>query len=154
MSVVELFDLASLNLCGPVVWDTPILEKAAGVYVIALADPNLIPTFAASADLTDTFQKRWNVDQEVIYIGRATSLRKRIRQFYRHKHGAPRPHRGGQDIKLLQADVNVYWAVTDNFCEAEKHMIDAFKLQVGQLPFGNKVRSAQSRKKLIPVHQR
>jgi len=146
LSVIKLFDLASLKLCGPVEWNTPIPEKASGVYVIALADP----TFAPSIDLTDAFQKRWNVDQEIIYIGRATSLRKRIREFYRHEHGAPRPHCGGQDIKLLQADMHVYWATTDQYCEAEKRMIDAFKLDVGQFPFGNKMRSAQRRREIYP----
>jgi hypothetical protein len=145
LKVADLFERAFLKMCGPVPWGTPVAESASGVYVITLIDPASVVIDV----LPDVGRRRWNADQEIIYIGRATKLRKRLGQFYRHKFGASSPHRGGQDIKLLQAHMLVYWATSENFREAEKTLIDTFKREVGQFPFGNKVRAAQVRK-IIP----
>jgi hypothetical protein len=150
LKATELFERTQLEMCGPVSWGASVAETASGVYVITLANPAsvLIDVLPASVRL------RWNADQEIIYIGRATKLSKRLSQFYRHKFGAPSPHRGGQDIKLLEANTLVCWAISESFREAEKAMIDIFKSEVGRLPFGNKIASAQNREKIIPAIRR
>ena len=141
LSVPELFRRASLEMRGPVPWATSIPETASGVYVIALADPGANFT----AKLSEDQLKRWNADEEIIYIGKATSIRKRIAQFYRHQYGRSSPHRGGQDIKLLTGATQIYWGVATKFAAAEKTLIDAFFDEVGALPFGNRMRAAQKR---------
>ena len=141
LSVPELFRRASIEMRGPVAWESPVADTSSGVYVIALAEPGANFT----ANLSEDPLERWNADEEIIYIGRATRLRKRIAQFYRHEYGQSSPHRGGQDIKLLTGLTQVYWGLASEFAAAEKSMIDAFREEVGALPFGNRIRSAQKR---------
>jgi hypothetical protein len=52
---------------------------------------------------------------------------------------------------LLEANTLVYWAISESFREAEKALIDIFRSEVGQLPFGNKIAAAQKREKIIPA---
>ncbi|CAA2140603.1 GIY-YIG nuclease family protein [Hyphomicrobium sp. ghe19] len=141
LSVPELFRRASIEMRGPVPWGSPVNDTSSGVYVIALAETAANFT----QNLSEDQLKRWNADQEIIYIGRATRLRKRIAQFYRHEYGRSSPHRGGQDIKLLTGLTQLYWGDATDFANAEKTMIDAFRNEVGALPFGNRMRSAQKR---------
>ncbi len=141
LSVPELFRRASIEIRGHVAWGSAVPDTSSGVYVIALAEPAANFT----AKLSEDQLKRWNADEEIIYIGRATQLRKRIAQFYRHEYGRSSPHRGGQDIKLLTGLTEVYWGSALDFAEAEKAMIDAFHAEVGALPFGNRMRAAQKR---------
>jgi hypothetical protein len=141
LSVPNLFRSASLNMRGPVPWGTPIDETSAGIYVIALVDPTaLFPENLSEAELA-----RWNAGEKIIYIGRATKLRKRMAQFYRHKYGRSSPHRGGQDIKLLEASIQVFWACASDCAEAERAMIDKFFAEVGALPFANRMRAARKK---------
>ena len=81
--------------------------------------------------------------QSVVYIGRAKSVTKRLYQFYRHKFGDRRPHRGGQDILKLPElghTLQVYWAYTDNFEQNERVLIGKFETITGRLPMANKRR--------------
>jgi hypothetical protein len=125
--VSELFEWASVEIRGPVPWGTAVAETASGVYVITLADPASVSV----EHLCEAELRRWNTGQEIIYIGRATRIRRRVGQFYRHEQGRPSPHRGGQAIKLLDAPMQVYWGVTTNSPLAERTMIDAFQTKVG-----------------------
>jgi hypothetical protein len=127
-------------MCGPVPWETAIPETASGVYVVTLVDPKNVTL----ENLSALDRLRWNIDEEVIYIGRGKHLRRRVRQFYCHKHGNPSPHRGGQAIKLLVEPKQVYWAVAENYPDAEHELIEAFRGTVGALPFGNRMRAAQN----------
>jgi hypothetical protein len=140
LSVPELFQTLSLEMRGPVPWNTPIPETSSGVYVIGLVDPT---TFAEN--LSEDERTRWNADEEIIYIGKATKLRKRLAQFYSHKYGRSSPHSGGQDILLLTASTQVYWASVSDCAAAEHDMIGAFCQQVGALPFGNRMRGTSKR---------
>jgi hypothetical protein len=88
-------------------------------------------------------------NQEVVYIGRSVHLRRRLSEFYRHVHGCPRPHRGGEDIKLLTAPKRVFWVKTADYAAAEDRLLQIFQSRVGAMPFGNRVRSA--RPKLPPA---
>lgn len=138
----ELFARASVPMHGPVVWQTPIPENGSGVYVIALADPTRVSLARVEAGELG----RWIGGQEIVYIGRAKHLRRRLRQFYRHQYGNPRPHRGGQSILLLDGEKLVYWGSATDFQQAEHRMIEAFRAAVGAMPFANRVRSAQARR--------
>lgn len=140
ISVQDLFNSAKLTLCGPVDWGEPVADTRSGVYVVTLAD------LAVNIDeLLAPIRRRWNDEQEVIYIGRGKHLRRRIRQFYRHKHGAHSPHRGGQDIILLDRPLLVYWSAVEAYIANERELIDTFKNAVGTIPFGNRIRAAHSR---------
>lgn len=140
--VSELFEAASLEMQGPVSWLTPIEYKSSGVYVITMVDP----TEASIDHLPEAEAKRWNSGQSIIYIGRAQEIRRRLRQFYKHVYGDPRPHRGGQAILLLKCRMQVYWAISSECGVSEEKMIETFCSSVGKMPFANRVRAAQPRK--------
>lgn len=138
----QLFSRASVPMRGPLPWRTPIPENGSGVYVIALAEPSRV-----RVDHLDTDQRsRWVGGEEIVYIGRATRLRRRLSQFYRHRYGDRRPHSGGQSILLLECPMLVYWGPAADFREAEHRMIETFRATVGAMPFANRVRSAQPRR--------
>jgi len=115
-TATELFAAAGLAPSGPEPWLTPIPEKGPGVYAVA------------------------KESGEVIYVGRARrSLRRRLGQFYRHKHGAKSPHRGGQDVLLLlPAPLTVYWAATDQATACERQLLNFFRERTGALPWANR----------------
>jgi hypothetical protein len=129
----ELFEAVGLAPCGPVPWRKPVEEKGPGVYVVArvgsadeLGEEHLVQ------------HARWLPAQPMVYIGKATCLRTRVGQFYRHRHGERRPHRGGQDVLLLTIPLWVFWAVTPEPRTAERTMLQHFKEKVGARPFGNR----------------
>lgn len=131
--VKDLFEQASLSMNGPVPWNTAISETRPGVYVITLVEvPTLPPT------LPENDASHWIADQEILYIGKATSLRDRLTQFYRHRHGDSSPHRGGQAIKLLTCALQVHWGTVDACEVMEDRMIRLFLDAVGSLPFANR----------------
>jgi hypothetical protein len=148
VTITELFNAAGLYPCGPVQWNVvdALTETSAGVYVVGLVSQ---PDQACNAWETPHFDdeivtNRWNRGQPAIYIGRTSrSLRRRLTEFYRHQHGQARPHRGGQDVKLLTCALWVYWAATSDPAIAEDKMIEHFRSKVGRLPFANRVRSAR-----------
>ncbi|WP_143111361.1 hypothetical protein [Hyphomicrobium facile] len=115
------------------------------MYVIGLVDP--AASFAEN--LPEAELSHWNAGQQIIYIGRATKLRRRLSEFYRHVHGRPSPHRGGEAIKLLAASVEVYWGVASDRIKAEHSMIGMFETEVGALPFGNRNRGTKKRSAAI-----
>lgn len=119
-----LFAAAGLAPGEPVAWGEAVPHRGPGVYVIA---------DAAGDEAT------------VVYIGRSVSVRRRIRQFYAHVHGDPRPHRGGQDILLRPHPRIVHWAPASDCAAAERALLDAFRAATGGWPMGNKVRSARPR---------
>jgi hypothetical protein len=141
ITVTEVFGAAGLKPFGPVGWGTPLPETLPGVYVVAVV-----------GDLTDEDyfeppdRERWQRDQPVVYIGRTRQpLSKRIKQFYRHKHGRTSPHRGGQAVLLLLCKLCVYWAPTQAPVEAEREMIEAFLRHTGALPYANRKREVSAR---------
>ncbi|MBP0444848.1 GIY-YIG nuclease family protein [Roseomonas sp. SSH11] len=121
-----LFAQAGLAPCSEVGWGQLVQERGPGVYIIT-ADP-------APRD-----------GQPVVYIGRAKSLSRRLRQFYRHRYGASSPHRGGQEILKLDGQRVVHWARAEVYAEAERLMLEAFRDATGIWPYGNRIRSARMR---------
>lgn len=141
ISAQALFKHVDLTECGPVKWRDPITETGSGVYVVALADPA-----GGVGELPESLVARWIDGQEIVYIGRGKNLGRRLKQFYRHKHGARSPHRGGQDIILLDRPLLVYWSAVEAYVAKEKELIEAFRDAVGTIPFGNRIRAAQNRR--------
>ena len=126
-TVQEIFNAAGLLPCGPVSWGTPIPERSGGVYLIELMQP------------------KEGDGQSIIYVGRIKrSLRRRMREFYKHRYGEKRPHSGGQAILKFAPSLWVYWAPTDACADAEDKMIEQFRKLVGRLPYGNRMRSARA----------
>jgi hypothetical protein len=139
-----LFNAAGLKPSRPVAWGTPVNETRPGIYVISLVanthktcgpmDVSYLPIDA---------KKRWVSSQPVIYVGRTRrSLLRRISEFYRHVHGNRSPHRGGQDVKLLNCPLWVYWCPIEAAVLAEQKMIEEFYVNVGSFPFANRMRGS------------
>jgi hypothetical protein len=135
----ELFEKAGTVSDGFVNWGDAIPEKRSGVYIISLIDMSNI-------EFDDRFEiekKHWNDGQEIIYIGRANQLARRLNQFYRHVYGNKAPHRGGQAILLVKDNKSVRWATTLDYAGTEHRLIQIFEREVGRRPFGNRMRSAR-----------
>jgi putative transcriptional regulator len=140
ITVRELFGAAGLPVFGPVSWDKTVNEMRPGVYVIAtVAKPDERVSPVVPVDLASMVASRWLPRQPVVYIGQtARPLKTRLNEFYRHKHGARGPHKGGQDLKLLvNCPLSVYWSPTERAVAAERKMIEEFVVTTNRLPFGN-----------------
>lgn len=149
MTVAEVFRAAGLLPCGPVRWGTEVLESSAGVYVVARVGVSqagckacalpFIDPLPSDIDLDLVYERqRWLKNEPVIYIGQTRrTIRQRIGEFYRHECGEPRPHAGGQIVKLLQCHQWVYWSPATHAKDCERAMIWAFKKQTTQEPFAN-----------------
>ena len=89
----------------------------------------------------------WLPDECVLYIGLAGQpLRTRVRQYYRTRIGAAKPHKAGWWLKTLSVlgELQVHYAPTDDFKDAEEHMLQAFAAGVSHrtraaLPTGDPV---------------
>ncbi len=89
-------------------------------------------------------KKNWVDGSEVIYIGKATSLRNRLNQYMRFGQGEDIGHYGGRFIWQLKdsRDLQVCWKATPGKDprEVEKQMIQKFKASHdGKRPFANLV---------------
>lgn len=121
MTVAEIFQKANLSPSRTVPWGADVPETSAGVYVIARVDdpevgcnPCGLPFIAPLPpnlvlDL-EYEQQRWLPNEPILYVKTDRPLRKRVREFHRHKCGDTSPHAGGQVLKLLECDLWVYWA--------------------------------------------
>lgn len=83
--------------------------------------------------------KRWISETRIIYIGKATSLRSRLRQFRDFGNGKPVGHWGGRYLWQLDAShrLLVAWRTVDDFAREESSMLAAFVTDFGRLPFAN-----------------
>jgi uncharacterized protein (DUF433 family) len=132
----HLLRLAGLELGGITDWNSDIPSKSSGVYVITTEETRVV-----ISALDSERQARWITGQEIVYIGRASHLSRRLRQFRSHRYGADSPHRGGQDILLLGGSLTIHWAEAEEYKEAEAKLISLFaKHHDGKLPFGNRQR--------------
>jgi hypothetical protein len=138
-------------------WKTPIPVRGSGVYIVFLSDDpskgnGLVPCApleqaavaawlwrvpalqidgaqCGSADvLLNRLAGFWLSDENIVYIGKATSLRGRVGDYYRTPLGDPRPHAGGHWVKTLAilGGARVYFAETPNHEEAEQRLLYAF----------------------------
>lgn len=106
------------------------LEKGTGGYFKG-KDPNVE---------LDVLQKKWVDDTNVVYIGKATDLQKRLNQYFRFGNGKNVGHYGGRYIWQLENSKNlmVCWkALEEESREAEKELSNLFMSKFNKLPFAN-----------------
>lgn len=125
-----LFREADLNISGCTAWNVPPNNPRPGVYVVSLPSTGIantgflphapisvalvrewigrVPAFTFQgqqfprAELVAEFiQRFWLPDECIVYIGKATSLRRRLGEFFRHRLGDRMPHKGGHWLKTL-----------------------------------------------------
>lgn len=87
---------------------------------------------------------RWIAGSSVVYIGKATSLRSRLRQLVDYGGGKPVGHQGGYPLwQLPDSDsLLVAWLAEPAFTTLENHLLDAFVAAYGgRLPYANSARS-------------
>lgn len=127
------------------------IPKSGGIYVIVRTDermPGFLATSPAgrfkdkdpSADPA-VLTSHWIADSAVIYIGKATNLVARPRQYRDFGAGKPVGHQGGRYIWQLEGahDHVVFWKPTpDSDPRAEEETLLARFIEVhGRLPFAN-----------------
>jgi hypothetical protein len=76
--------------------------------------------------LRDRLAGFWLGDENVIYIGKATSLHSRVADYYATPLGNRGPHAGGRWAKTLSADIYVYFAETPRPEEYERALLKSF----------------------------
>lgn len=145
LSVSDVFQSAGLRVSGGVRWGQPIPLDVPGVYAVsASSDVQSVKSPYADAPISlaavkervervpqltlngvrpspEQLAKRlagfWMPDEVILYVGKAgTSLRDRVRGYYRTPLGDRRPHAGGHWLKTLSvlSDLHVFWAPTTN----------------------------------------
>jgi hypothetical protein len=155
-TVSHLLEVAGLQLAGVVPWSTPLPTNAPGVYIVSLSpDPNqnarvqsiapidrgavqrwiarvpdleLDGSSPAVADLANHLSEFWLPDESTLYIGKASSLRNRVRGYYKTPLGDRRPHAGGHWIKTLMilSETFVYFAESTDPENVERLLMLAF----------------------------
>ncbi len=155
-TVADVFAAADLKPADAVRWGTPVPVLGPGNYVVALTeDPDSTIGALADAPLdrvalthlldirpelrldghrptVDELVARLNafwLPEPVLYIGLGgTSLRQRVRQYYKTPLGARRPHAGGWWLKTLTVvdEVWVHYAATEDDADAEEAMLKRF----------------------------
>lgn len=109
------------------------IEKGTGGYFKG-KDPNV---------KIEILQEKWVNDTNVIYIGKATDLRKRLDQYFRFGEGKNVGHYGGRFILQLENAKNlmVSWkTVEEDSRIAEKEILGLFVSKFNKLPFANLVK--------------
>ena len=133
--------------------DTNMAPRASGVYVV-VADPVQPPRFMSASvgghfkqkDPTvpeSVLRSKWIDECSVLYIGKATSIRSRLRQYRDSGLGKPVGHWGGRLIWQLEnhAELLVCWrATSEEPRKVEELMLSAFEREFGRLPFANLTR--------------
>jgi hypothetical protein len=154
--VCELFAAAALEPQGSVRWGERVPEQQHGVYVVSLGEKvdevQGLPAAPLSAqavrrllatrpelaldgrrpnenEVADRIGSFWLSDETVLYVGLAgTSLRARVRAYYKTPLGARRPHAGGWFLKMLANldELFVHYSKADNPMAAEDAMLGFF----------------------------
>jgi hypothetical protein len=156
-------------------WGEPVPDSRGGVYLVSLTSSrdrvggvvSHCPVSAAALDdlleacpdlrlagevpdrdaLAQRLASYWLPDECVLYIGlTGRPLRTRVRQYYRTRLGAAKPHKGGWWLKTLCVldELWVHYAATPHFEKAEVEMLRAFAAGVSEatrrrLPAGDPV---------------
>jgi hypothetical protein len=148
--------LRAAGFIGWVTFETLTIEletvpRAGGVYVVTQgvkATPDFLsanlggrfkgrdPTVDASV-----LQANWVHGADVVYIGKADNLRRRLREFAQFGSGKPIGHWGGRLIWQLtrSAELLIAWRETPGMLpkEVEKSMLSDFRAAYGRPPFAN-----------------
>lgn len=132
--------------------DKSVLPEDPGVYIV-IRDQKTAPVFLKKGTggffkgedpnvEISTLQANWVETSEIVYIGKATSLKKRIDQLLRFGDGKNVGHKGGRYLWQLADSRNllIAWKATPNETprEVERRMIQEFKSAYGGMrPFAN-----------------
>ena len=126
------------------------VPNAAGVYMVlnSNADPAFVhescgghfkgrsPTVPVQV-----LESKWVDDAQVLYIGKANALRRRLREYASFGAGRPVGHWGGRYIWQLEGcqELRITWMVTphEDPKVAERSLLTAFAEQHGRIPFAN-----------------
>ncbi|MEZ5710101.1 MAG: GIY-YIG nuclease family protein [Blastomonas sp.] len=151
------FDRASLEAEGFTGWltfpDTRVkgaIPTTGGVYVVSYTAPAPVAFLSSNPakwrDGKDptvslhVLKANW-IDADVVYIGKANQLRRRIGQFRRYGEGRATNHSGGRLIwQLAEPDkLCIAWKQTPDRVplEVETEMIATFRREYGKPPFAN-----------------
>jgi excinuclease UvrABC nuclease subunit len=128
-----------------------LIPKEQGVYLILHSNP--IYTFIETGTGgffkgrnpnvgIATLEENWIENTPVVYIGKATSLYKRLGQYFRFGEGKNVGHWGGRFIWQLEnsKDLVVCWKTTEEEARNEEaNLIQKFVKQYGKRPFANLV---------------
>jgi hypothetical protein len=123
-----------------------------GVYVV-LRDADQPPRFLESscgghfkgrnpAVPVEALTGKWVPSCAVLYIGKATSLKSRLRQYRDFGCGKPVGHWGGRYLWQLAdaSELLVCWKLTEEVPRsAEQLLLNEFRGRFGRLPFANLV---------------
>lgn len=132
--------------------DKSILPEVPGVYIV-IRDQKTAPVFLKigtggfykredpNVEIS-TLQANWVETSKIVYIGKATSLKKRIGQLLSFGDGKDVGHRGGRYLWQLadSRDLLIAWKPTPNEIprKVEERMIQEFKSAHGGMrPFAN-----------------
>lgn len=125
--------------------------SSGGVYVVHHSSEGL-PTFLNDSPAgwfkgkdptvpVDALMANWVEGSEIVYIGKANNLRRRLQQYARFGSGKPVGHWGGRLIWQLPDShtMLVAWRETPDDVprEVEKRMIEEFRQTYGKPPFAN-----------------
>lgn len=166
ITVRNLFEHFGLEVFEKLRWGESANERYGGVYVVSTAsNPNLntngpeLPEIDSksveiwckndpelklyrskfpSFDLIKIeLWSHWHSKENILYIGKASDMGKRLNQFYRHKPGKSSPHAGGQWIKVLKGCDNlyIYTAACDNPDETEFKLLLKFAEMLSGKPY-------------------
>ena len=128
-----------------------ICPSSAGVYVVLCADCQR-PSFLASSSgghfkgrdptvAIERLEREWIDGIDVLYIGKADLLRRRIEQLLIFSEGEPIGHWGGRFLWQLEGhkDFEIAWITTpdERPVDAEAKLLIKFRDEFGQLPYAN-----------------
>jgi hypothetical protein len=128
------------------------VPTAPGIYIV-LGPVSVEPTFVETSPAgwfkgkdpsvsVDALRSAWVPGTEVIYIGKAGDLHRRLNEYRRHGAGQRVGHWGGRYIwQLADADLLlVAWQLTPGLDhgDVESRLIAEFVTSYGQRPFANR----------------
>jgi len=162
-TIQDLLNQTGLRHEGTVRWGSQVNESNSGIYIISLNQSpfglsgalekapidekicaqwlEICPQLKMDGDRPSVQQLKnrindfWLPDEVVLYIGKATTLSSRIRQYYKTPIGAPRPHSGGYFLKLLSNldQLWVHYAISNQPEKTEYQLIQFFNENVSEL---------------------
>jgi hypothetical protein len=140
---------------GDLFKDSSSIPQERGIYLVLRPDNNppkflQIGTGGHYKDRNpnvpiETLKSNWVEETVVVYIGKATSLKTRLEQYFKFGQGKNVGHYGGRFIWQLKdsADLIVCWKQlpnNDDPRKAESLLINDFLMKYSNLPFANLVR--------------